>query len=69
MIHGNKVHYQWINHDIKTILQKGGGYMNKFKKVLITITMLSAIVNVNFNYYAAGSAANVYESPLKQIYP
>lgn len=34
--------------------------MSKFKKSLITLTMLSAIVNVNFNYYAAGSAANVY---------
>lgn len=34
--------------------------MNKLKKSLITLTMLSAIVNVNFNYYAVDSAANVY---------
>ncbi|MBX9596949.1 MAG: hypothetical protein K2X04_00055 [Burkholderiales bacterium] len=53
------MHYQQLNNDIKTISQKGGGYMNKFKKSLITLTMLSAVVNVNFNYYAAGSAANV----------
>ncbi len=59
MVHGNKMHYQQLNNDIKTISQKGGGYMNKFKKSLITLTMLSAVVNVNFNYYAAGSAANV----------
>jgi hypothetical protein len=59
VVHGNKMHYQQLNNDIKTISQKGGGYMNKFKKSLITLTMLSAVVNVNFNYYAAGSAANV----------
>ncbi len=54
------MHYQQLNNDIKTISQKGGESMSKFKKSLITLTMLSTIINVNFNYYAAGSAANVY---------
>lgn len=61
MVHGNKTHYQQLNNNIKTILRKGGEFMSKFEKSLITLTMLSAIVNVSFNYYAAGSAANVYK--------
>jgi hypothetical protein len=60
VVHGNKTHNQQPNYDIKTISQKVGGSMNKFKESLITLTILSIIVNVNFNYYAAGGAVNVY---------
>lgn len=54
------MHYPQLNNNINAISQKGGGFMNKFKKSLIALTISLAVVNVNLNYSAAGSAANVY---------